>query len=166
MRGGGDTRRTSGGLEERGEAGDVSNPQEAAAAIAHALALLRSGLPPAAVALLSPYRSQVALIRSGLGRAAALAAPDDAARLAGDVEVATVDSFQGREAEAVVLSLVRSNRERRVGFLADERRLNVAVTRARRHLALVCDPDTVASSAAVASLLDHVGREGVFRAAA
>ena len=53
--------------------------------------------------------------------------------------------LQGREKEAVVLSLVRSNKQREVGFLADKRRLNVAVTRARRHIALICDSETVSS---------------------
>lgn len=154
----------SGGLEKRGQGGELSNSQEAAAAVAHLLSLLRLGVPASALAVISPYLAQVELIRSGLARAAALAGSDDPGSQAGVVEVATVDSFQGREAEAVVLSLVRSNKERRVGFLGDERRLNVAVTRARRHLAVVCDPDTVTSSPAVASLLDHIAREGQWEA--
>jgi hypothetical protein len=54
-----------------------------------------------------------------------------------------VDNFQGGEKEAVVLSLVRSNERGILGFLRDRRRINVAVTRAKRHLALVCDSDTV-----------------------
>ena len=56
-----------------------------------------------------------------------------------DVEVATVDSFQGRECDIVVYSTVRSNREHRIGFLRDYRRLNVALSRARELLAIVGD---------------------------
>ena len=50
-----------------------------------------------------------------------------------------MDGFQGREKEVVVLSLVRSNEEGEVGFLAEERRLNVGMTRARRALVVVGD---------------------------
>ena len=57
-------------------------------------------------------------------------------------------------------SQVRSNRRRAVGFLADRRRLNVAITRARRHLAIVCDPATVASDALLRSLMDHIEASG------
>ncbi len=55
------------------------------------------------------------------------------------VEIKSVDGFQGGEREAVVLSLVRSNYKGNLGFLKDDRRLNVAVTRAKRHVAVICD---------------------------
>lgn len=76
------------------------------------------------VGVVTPYKAQVAalrqLIHQGLpgGRA---------------VEVMSVDGFQGREKEAIVISLVRSNAKRSVGFLSEARRMNVAVTRGRRH---------------------------------
>ena len=59
------------------------------------------------------------------------------------LEIKSVDGFQGREMEAVILSLVRSNSEGAVGFLQDFRRLNVAITRARRHLVIMGDSFTV-----------------------
>ncbi len=59
------------------------------------------------------------------------------------LEVKSVDGFQGREKEAVVLSLVRSNPQGEVGFLAESRRLNVAITRARRHCAIIGNSETV-----------------------
>ena len=48
-----------------------------------------------------------------------------------------MDGFQGREKEAIVISMVRSNPRRSVGFLSEARRMNVAVTRGRRHVCLV-----------------------------
>ena len=55
------------------------------------------------------------------------------------IEIATVDSFQGRECDVVIYSTVRSNRDRRIGFLKDYRRINVALSRARDRLIIVGD---------------------------
>lgn len=59
------------------------------------------------------------------------------------LELGSVDGFQGREKEAVIVSTVRSNSEHEVGFLGEKRRLNVAMTRPRRHLCIVGDSDTI-----------------------
>ena len=61
-----------------------------------------------------------------------------------DLEIDTVDGFQGREKEAVVVSLVRSNPQGELGFVADIRRINVALTRARKKLIVVGDSATIA----------------------
>ena len=61
------------------------------------------------------------------------------------LEIDSVDGFQGREKEAVVFSLVRSNPEGEIGFLADIRRTNVALTRARRKLIVIGDSATLAN---------------------
>ena len=60
-----------------------------------------------------------------------------------ELEIRSVDGFQGREKEVVILSLVRSNNNNNLGFIVERRRLNVGVTRARRQLVLVCDSSTV-----------------------
>ena len=77
------------------------------------------------IAVIAPYGAQVRLLREKLP--------------VPGLEIGSVDGFQGREKEAVLLSLVRSNAEGDVGFLADVRRMNVAMTRARRKLLIVGD---------------------------
>ncbi|KAG5219076.1 DNA-binding protein [Salix suchowensis] len=76
------------------------------------------------------------------------------------VEVATIDSFQGREADAVIISMVRSNTLGAVGFLGDSRRTNVAITRARKHVAVVCDSSTICHNTFLARLLRHIRYSG------
>jgi len=107
------------------------NAGEGEVVVAHARRLLDEGLKPHQIAIITPYNAQVELLREKL-RGADIS-----------IEVNTVDGFQGREKEAVVISLVRSNPRGEVGFLAEPRRLNVAITRARRHLAVVGDTDTL-----------------------
>lgn len=82
------------------------------------------------IAVITPYSAQVELLRSMIS----------------NVEISTVDGFQGREKDAVVISMVRSNPSHNVGFLQDARRMNVAVTRARKLLCIVCDSETVGSN--------------------
>ncbi|KAJ1659233.1 hypothetical protein IWQ61_001656 [Dispira simplex] len=90
------------------------------------------GMTPSQIAVISPYNAQVRLLTSQLkGRYP-------------ELEIGSVDGFQGREKEAIILSLVRSNTKGEVGFLADYRRLNVAITRPRRQLCIIGDSETLA----------------------
>ena len=122
------------GFEEETPEGSDSkhNPGEAELAAREVERLLALGVEPSGVAVISPYDAQVQRLRELL-----------AARLEEGLEVDTVDGFQGREKEAVVVSLVRSNDAGEVGFLADVRRMNVAITRARKKLVVVGDGATV-----------------------
>ena len=78
------------------------------------------------------------------------------------IEIATVDSFQGRECDVVIYSTVRSNREQRIGFLKDRRRINVALSRARDLLVIVGDGHMMESATIgaelnpFASVLNHI----------
>ena len=80
------------------------------------------------------------------------------------LEVSTVDSFQGREKAAIVLTLVRSNSQGEVGFLSDARRLNVAITRAQRHLCVIADGGCVGSrNAFLKRVMAHLEERADYR---
>ena len=79
------------------------------------------------------------------------------------MEVDTVDGFQGREKEAILLTMVRSNDRGEIGFLADTRRTNVAITRARRKLLVVGDSATLGHHPFYASMLEYFEAEGSYR---
>uniref|UniRef100_A0A673A3X9 DNA-binding protein SMUBP-2 n=1 Tax=Sphaeramia orbicularis TaxID=375764 RepID=A0A673A3X9_9TELE len=119
----------------------------------HIKALTEAGVKAKDIAVIAPYNLQVDLLRQKLS-----------ARHP-ELEIKSVDGFQGREKEAVVLSLVRSNRKGEVGFLAEDRRINVAVTRARRHIAVVCDTQTVQNHVFLKSLIGHMTEFGEVRTA-
>ena len=102
--------------------GSVSNPSEARVVAAVVAAARRHARPGASIAVITPYSSQRDELVRALG--------DDAPA----VRVGTVDGFQGQEADIVVLSCTRTQN---MGFLSDERRLNVALTRARQALLIV-----------------------------
>ncbi|KAF3360524.1 hypothetical protein VdG1_01484 [Verticillium dahliae VDG1] len=107
-----------------------SNEMEAAVVRQHARQLVEAGIKPEDIAVVTPYNAQLALL-----------APLKE-ELPG-IELGSVDGFQGREKEAVIVSLVRSNGDGEVGFLAEKRRLNVAMTRPKRSLTVVGDSETV-----------------------
>ncbi|RWA07199.1 hypothetical protein EKO27_g7900 [Xylaria grammica] len=107
-----------------------SNEMEAALVRRHVTKLVRAGVKPEDIAVVTPYNAQLGL----------LAPLKDAFP---GIELGSVDGFQGREKEAVVVSLVRSNTEGEVGFLSEKRRLNVAMTRPKRSLVVVGDSETV-----------------------
>lgn len=141
--------------EERGE-GDAStqNPGQAERTSREVRRLLSRGVAPRDVAVITPYEAQARRLRGLL-----------AAERAQGLEIGTVDGFQGREKEVVVLDLVRSNDAGEVGFLADVRRTNVAITRARRQLVVVADAGTLASHALYAALLDAAMAENAYLSA-
>ncbi|MBI3725050.1 IGHMBP2 family helicase, partial [bacterium] len=143
---------TSGmGLDEELQEGSTSsrNPGEAALVASRVRSLLGLGLDPRELAVIAPYDAQAKLLRELISEEA--------------VEVDTVDGFQGREKEAVIVSLTRSNERGEVGFLADIRRMNVALTRARRRLEVVGDGATIANHPFYAAFVESMQASGAWR---
>jgi superfamily I DNA and/or RNA helicase len=141
------------GFEEETPPGSDSKMNAGEAALAASrvrrlLALLR----PQDIAVISPYDAQVQKIRQLLADVP-------------EVEIDTVDGFQGREKEAVIVSLVRSNDEGQLGFVADIRRINVALTRARKKLVVIGDGATVARHPFYDGFLKHAQGVGAWRSA-
>ncbi|KAG7397992.1 DNA-binding protein SMUBP-2 [Phytophthora boehmeriae] len=130
-----------------------SNAGEAQIVARHVRALLDAGLKEDEVAVITPYNKQVQVLKALLLESFP------------KLEIRSVDGFQGCEKEAVVMSLVRSNAARQVGFLADDRRMNVAITRAKRHVAVVCDTDTISSHKFLGVLVKHFEKFGEYRSA-
>lgn len=121
------------------------NSGNAVRVAAEARRLLSRGLAPTDVAIIAAYSAQARRLRELLG----------AERAAG-LEIGTVDGFQGREKEAVIVDLVRSNEHGEIGFLANTRRMNVALTRARRFLLVVADSATLGEHPYYARFLHYV----------
>ncbi len=121
------------GFEEALEPGSESryNREEAALLMEYLQKILDAGVSPEDIAVISPYSAQVRLLASLI--------------LAPEIEVDSVDGFQGREKEVIMVSLVRSNVEGELGFLADTRRMNVAMTRAKRKLVMIGDSATLSA---------------------
>lgn len=137
---------------EGDDEGSKANPGEAEL-VAHVVEeLCAAGLDAAHIAVITPYNAQVQLLRRRLEHRPTL-------------EIGSVDGLQGREKEAVVVSLVRSNELGAVGFLAEMRRLNVALTRARRHLTVIADSATLAHDRELLALIEHLQTHSVYRSA-
>jgi superfamily I DNA and/or RNA helicase len=114
-------------------------------------ALTESGMGPSNLAIITPYVAQVKKLRglcAGKG-----------------IEIGSIDSFQGREKEVVILSLVRSNETGEVGFLSDTRRMNVGMTRARRLLIVIGDSATISRHPFYDDFLAYVEKHDAHRSA-
>ena len=87
---------------------------------------LRAGVKPEQIGIITPYEGQRAFVVQYMQYSGPLNT-----KLYQDIEIASVDAFQGREKDYIILSCVRANDHQGIGFLNDPRRLNVALTRGR-----------------------------------
>ncbi len=114
--------------------------------------LVGQGINVDDIAVIAPYAAQVRRLR-GLFRN--IKTESGHVSEIANIEVDTVDGFQGREKEVVVISFVRSNSQCEIGFLKDYRRTNVALTRARRKLIVIGDSATLGSDEFYGSLFQY-----------
>jgi superfamily I DNA and/or RNA helicase len=108
--------------------------------------MFETGIKKEWIGVITPYDDQLDLLRKNFGEL---------------VEINTVDGFQGREKEIILISFVRSNKEKILGFLTDLRRLNTAITRAKRKLICVGDSETLKTHPVYAKFIDFIRKEGV-----
>ena len=137
---------TGGKFLEKTRPGSFSkyNPEEARLVKEIVDKLVEAGLSAEKIGVITPYKDHEDYLKSRIK----------------DVEIHTVDGFQGREKEVIVLSLVRSNPQEEIGFLSDLRRLNVAITRAKRKLIIIGDQSTLSSHPVYQDLLEFIKKSG------
>lgn len=127
------------GFDEKSEGTSSTNPEEALFLIHHLTRFLTSlpARPTPTIAIISPYKQQIALLKEGLAHTVELEPFQH------QISANTIDSFQGQERDIVYISMTRSNPRGDIGFLTDIRRMNVAMTRARKKLVIIGDSSTL-----------------------
>lgn len=117
---------------------------------------LRAGILPSQIGVITPYDGQRAFIQQHMQMTGALRKD-----LYVEIEVASVDAFQGREKDYIILSCVRSNDQQGIGFLSDARRLNVALTRAKYGMVILGNPRVLARHPLWYDLVMHYKNQGL-----
>lgn len=111
------------------------------------------------VGIISPYKAQVVNMQELLAEMEL----DEAT--AKKIAVNTIDSFQGQERDVIYISLVRSNENGEIGFLSDTRRMNVALTRARKKLVVIGDSATIGQHPFYEKFLDYINEVDAYHSA-
>ena len=129
----------------------VSNELEAELVMNYAKRMKRDfRVDPKNIGVITPYQEQIRVIQKKLAKNGL-----------DMIEVNTVDGFQGREKEVILISFVRSNDRGSIGFLREKRRLNVAITRARRHVLFVGNFGTLKHDQFIHSLFEKIQEDGM-----
>lgn len=142
--------------EQHNETKSYYNPGEFFIIREHIISI-REKLLGYTIGIVAPYAEQVRHIRMQI--------EDDELLRPMNIDVDSVDGFQGQERDVIYISLVRSNDKGEIGFVKDERRLNVAMTRAKSKLIIVGDSSTLGSYDVYGKLVDHVMESGIYDSA-
>ena len=137
---------------ENDESESRSNPEEAEVVLKHWNRLIMEEPQPGSVGVISPYRGQVKIL-------------DELMSEMESFTVNTIDSFQGQERDVIYISLVRSNDKGEIGFLKDYRRMNVAMTRARKKLVVIGDSATLGGDPFYQRFINFTEKIGAYRTA-
>jgi len=154
----------------------IANPEEAQLLIKHLKMVLtqhalsaradlneiipsKGSLKRLSIGIISPYKEQVQYIT------AQIAADEELEKYKSAIAVKTVDGFQGQERDIIYISMVRSNDQREIGFLSDTRRMNVALTRAKKKLVVIGDSATIGNHPFYKDFLDYTESIGAYKSA-
>ncbi|CAR22536.1 ATP-dependent RNA helicase NAM7 [Lachancea thermotolerans CBS 6340] len=117
--------------------------------------LFKDGVKPDQIGVITPYEGQRAYIVQYMQMNGSMDK-----ELYMNVEVASVDAFQGREKDYIILSCVRANEQQAIGFLSDPRRLNVALTRSKYGLVILGNPRSLSRNSLWSHLLVYFREKG------
>ncbi|CAJ0961498.1 unnamed protein product, partial [Mesorhabditis belari] len=139
------------GQEEMAASGtSFLNRTEAANVEKLASRLVRGGMRPEQIGIITPYEGQRSFIVQLMHNQGSLPS-----KIYEEMEIANVDAFQGREKDVIIVTCVRSNETGGIGFLNDPRRLNVAITRAKYGLVIIGNAKVLAREPLWNELLNH-----------
>eukprot|EP01017_Pseudomicrothorax_dubius_P040198 TRINITY_DN6256_c0_g1_i1.p1 TRINITY_DN6256_c0_g1~~TRINITY_DN6256_c0_g1_i1.p1 ORF type:complete len:714 (+),score=172.44 TRINITY_DN6256_c0_g1_i1:912-3053(+) len=118
--------------------------------------LIRAGVKPNQIGIITPYKGQRAFILNYMGKSGVISSA-----IVRDIEIASVDGFQGREKDYIIISCVRSNEGLGIGFLNDPRRLNVTITRAKYGLVVIGNARVLSRDPLWNNMLNHFKEAGL-----
>jgi ATP-dependent RNA/DNA helicase IGHMBP2 len=148
-------------FDEKMEGTSATNPDEANCLIQYLGKYLNeySVSHKNTIAIISPYKKQMDILKENLSQMLNYEQYNSA------INVNTIDSFQGQERDIVCISLVRSNTKNEIGFLSDIRRMNVAMTRAKKKLIVIGDSATLSISPFYEQFINYVEETGAYKSA-
>lgn len=135
----------------------LCNEEEANLLLIHLKLILEKLEKPHSIGIISPYKAQVHWIQDLIKQDSELALHP--------ITVNTIDGFQGQEKDIIYISLVRSNDSGEIGFLSDTRRMNVAMTRAKKKMVIIGDSATIGAHPFYSDFLDYVSNIGAHKTA-
>jgi len=111
------------------------------------------------IGIIAPYKEQIELLKEKL------LAFDYSAYSVNELDVKTIDGFQGEERDVIYISLVRSNPNSEIGFLSDIRRMNVALTRAKKKLVVIMDTATIGNHPFYKAFIEYCENHNYYKSA-